>query len=270
MKPQRSYHKGARVLVANGSIMNIEHSPGAVTGKPILERSPKRGDSFKIKKSKRFDVSEPSYSRLESPEKTQGMVSSSHYDSNAAQRNSSYTNHRSYGPSVPGAVAQYTLMNYANNFNQLNSGSTFGAPTPAPLATRPPDNCNAEINHIFDDFEQFSFQTFPSYFNPRSATNMPHQEKVNKWIENVPTFVASGGDWQSNCYSVEFDVDWEEQEFDLANLDQHQNHDPTLTTFSFNTADEILHLQAKRLDTLVRKVYDLTPEIPLNYAGKRR
>ncbi|CEP64054.1 Pfs1p LALA0_S10e01200g [Lachancea lanzarotensis] len=268
MKPQRSYHKGARVLVANGSIMNIEQSSGTLAGKPILERSPKRGESFKIKKSKRFDASEPSYSRLESPDKTQGMLSSSHFDSNVAQRNSSYTNNRSYGQPAPGASAQYTLMNYANNFNQLNSGNTFGAPTPVSQATKPLDTCNTEMNHIFDDFEQFSFQTFPSYFNPRSATNMPHQEKVSKWIENVPTFVASSGHWQSDCYGVEFDLDWEEQEFDFATSDQHD--DPIMTKISFNTADEILHLQSKRLDTLVRKLYDLTPEIPLNLAGKRR
>ncbi|SCU99980.1 LAME_0G06766g1_1 [Lachancea meyersii CBS 8951] len=269
MKPQKSYHKGnTRVLAANGSIMNIEYSPSPVAGKLMLERSPKRGESFRIKKSKRFEANEPSCSRVESSDKTQGIISSSQFDSNAAQRNSAYTN-RGYVP-ASGAVVQYTLMNYSNGFGQLNSANAFvgkssDAANVSPLNARPQETSTNEMNHIFDDFEQFSFQTFPSYFNPRAATNMPHQEKVNKWIENVPTFIASGEHWRSDCYGVELEADWEEQEFDLA-LSQHQDHNP----FSFNTADEILHLQAKRLDSLVRKLYDLTPEIPLNFPAKRR
>ncbi|SCU86542.1 LANO_0C08350g1_1 [Lachancea nothofagi CBS 11611] len=257
MKAQKNYHKGARALVANGSIMNIEYSPNPSSGKPIYERTPKKRDSFKIKKTKRFDATEACSPHGESPEKHNGFVPSSQFDSNGAMRNSAYTN-RAYA-AANGSMAHYTLMSYSNSNNQLNSNVTFGNKPEGLTGPRLQEPADHDVNHIFDDFEQFSFQTFPSYFNPRTASNMPHQEKVNKWIENVPTFNVSGERWRSECYSVDLELDWEEQEFDYG-LAHHHDYMP----FSLATADEVLHLQAKRLDTLVRRIYELTPEIPLS------
>lgn len=81
---------------------------------------------------------------------------------------------------------------------------------------------------------------------------------MNKWIENVPTFNVSGDVWESECYSVDLDLDWEEKEFDCG-----ISNPSDVPSFSLATADEVLHLQAKRLDTLVRRNYELTVEVPL-------
>ncbi|SCU79620.1 LADA_0B01992g1_1 [Lachancea dasiensis] len=262
MMPQRNYHKSSRALVANGSIMNIEYSPNPSTGKAAYDRSPKKRDSFKIQKAKRLDVSD-THSPLitETSDVSQCFATNYQADGSAVLRSSVYMG-RGY-PAAGGTMAQYTLMNH--KANDSNDKSNNGLDRPSKMTSGLVNRARQEstdnrVDHRFTDFEQFGFQTFPSYFNPRAATNMPHQEKVNKWIENVPVINLGDGNWRSDCFNVDNELDWEEREFDLA---YHE-----CMSLSLTTADEVLHLQAKRLDTLVRRIYDLTPEVPLNATGK--
>lgn len=254
MKAQKSHQQSSRVLAANGSIANIERTGHFPSAKPVCERSPKRRESFKVTKSKRLEPGELYSPHADASDKTTGFMSSpvGNIPDSSAVRRVGYAN-RAYAPG-DSPFAQYALMNYCNSNSHLNT-SIYANPNISSLTGV--DHVEQDVNNIFDDFEHFSFQTFPSYFNPREASNMPHQEKVNKWIESVPTFNVSGELWESECYSVNTDLDWEEKEFDRG-LVCHES-----LPFSLATADEILHLQAKRLDTLVRRNYELTPEVPL-------
>lgn len=96
-------------------------------------------------------------------------------------------------------------------------------------------------------------QSFPSFFNPRTASNMPHKEKVNNWIENIPVFEVENGLWETECYDTNYSIDWEEHEFDCRSFNETNK-------ISFVTHDELLFLQAKKFETVVRKLYKLEGE----------
>ena len=90
---------------------------------------------------------------------------------------------------------------------------------------------------------------FPSYFNPRLAKNMPHNEKVERWMENLPIYFEESGQMaHTDCFSVTEDTEyWEENEFDDG-LEQ-----PIVLTNSV----EIVFLQQRRITTLIKKLYNM-------------
>lgn len=111
-----------------------------------------------------------------------------------------------------------------------------------------------------DGLKQSCFQggqSFPTFFNPRTASNMPHREKVNSWIENIPVYEIEEGLWESECYDMEYSMEWEEDEFESPDV-------YGTSTISYATNDEILFLQARKFETLVRKSYESENEIRLS------
>lgn len=161
---------------------------------------------------------------------------------------------------------QYTLMTYSSgpmvgslypNYNvsvpylpsrysYILQGKTNGSPGQATQPEKKPAST------------PYQNQSFPAFFNPRTASNMPHKEKVNNWIENIPIFEIESGQWKSNCYDSNYSMNWEENDFD----------DPAkINNISFITHDELLFLQGKKFESLVRKLYKSeleSREIPTN------
>lgn len=89
---------------------------------------------------------------------------------------------------------------------------------------------------------------FPSYFNPRQAKNMPHSEKVERWMENLPIyFEESEQVAHTECFSITDDSEfWEEDEFD-----NEYEHTTALTN-----SVEIIFLQQRRITALINKLYN--------------
>lgn len=96
--------------------------------------------------------------------------------------------------------------------------------------------------------------TFPPYFNPRAASNMPHGEKVQQWMEELPILWDNENYFKHDCYSVDLDTDWEEDEFDVPSS--------FVVPRNLFTTDEILQFQLKRVTTLVRKLYEFSSDLP--------
>lgn len=147
--------------------------------------------------------------------------------SSGAMASSLYPNYNVSVPYVPPRYSTYSMQSSVGPSGQLQAQDKKGQPT----AYQP--------------------QSFPSFFNPRTASNMPHKEKVNNWIENIPIFELENGIWKSECYDSNYSINWEETEFDDA---------VKADTISFVTHDELLYLQAKKFDSLVRKSYGLESE----------
>ena len=94
--------------------------------------------------------------------------------------------------------------------------------------------------------------SLPSYFNPRMSTNMSHKEKVNNWIDKIQIFEIQEDLWSNNCFNIDYSRDFEEVEFDE---DKKKQRDNDILNF-----EEILFLQSKKIDCLVRKMYDKEDE----------
>ncbi|CAR27840.1 ZYRO0D07810p [Zygosaccharomyces rouxii] len=167
---------------------------------------------------------------------------------------------KSYCQGRDSMLQQYTFMTYSSgpmlNSMYQNYNLTTTMPYPMhyssyPINMQPSHSANPNIN--LNMSKDQSSQTFPSFFNPRTAHNMPHMEKVNSWIENIPVFQIDEQNWKSECYDSSFAIDWEEEEFE----------DPLLAEsnkISFATHDELLFLQAKKFETAIRKLYRLENE----------
>lgn len=155
-------------------------------------------------------------------------------------------------------LQQYTLMTYSSGpmlgsmYQNYNLTATMPYPIhyssyPINMPTSHGANLNINMN------KEQSTQTFPSFFNPRTAHNMPHMEKVNNWIESIPIFEIDNENWKSECYDSNFPIDWEEEEFEDPLLAENNK-------ISFATHDELLFLQAKKFETAIRKLYKLENE----------
>lgn len=93
-----------------------------------------------------------------------------------------------------------------------------------------------------------AMSAFPPFFNPRQARNMPHNEKVERWMENLPIFFEeSEGIIHSDCFDTSSDSEfWEEDEFD------NDIERPIILT----SPVEILFLQQRRITSLIKKAYN--------------
>ncbi|QLG72988.1 hypothetical protein HG535_0E00720 [Zygotorulaspora mrakii] len=155
------------------------------------------------------------------------------------------------------AVQQYTLMTYSSGqmVNSLYPNYNVSVPffshySNYSIHNLPGINGNAlNFNKLDNSNHVLEGQSFPTFFNPRTATNMPHKEKVNSWIENIPVYEIEEGLWESECYDMEYSLNWEEDEFE--NPEFYRT-----STISYAMNDEVLFLQAKKFETLVRKLYE--------------
>lgn len=93
----------------------------------------------------------------------------------------------------------------------------------------------------------------PSFFDPRGTNDMEYKEKVNCWIDSIPIYEVQENIWSNECYSNEYSLNWEEIEFDRKS-DQFLSRDKTV---SLTNSDELLYLQSKKIDCLVRKIYNI-------------
>lgn len=143
--------------------------------------------------------------------------------SSGPMMSSLYPNYNVSVPYLPSRYSPYFLQNKVNG---------------SPVQVLPKEKNNQSTT--------YHGQSFPAFFNPRTASNMPHKEKVNNWIENIPIFEIEGGTWESNCYDSNYSMNWEENEFDDASK---------MSNISFITHDELLFLQGKKFESLVRKLY---------------
>ena len=89
---------------------------------------------------------------------------------------------------------------------------------------------------------------FPSYFNPRQARNMPHSEKVERWMENLPVFFEESTQLtHTDCFNAAEDSDfWEEDEFDNGMDD----------SIVLTNSVEIIFLQQRRITSLINRLYN--------------
>lgn len=152
-------------------------------------------------------------------------------------------------------LRQYSLMTYSSGpmvsslYPNYNVSIPYLPPRYSPYSMQSSVGPSAGQLQAPDKKGQsnaYQGQSFPSFFNPRTASNMPHKEKVNNWIENIPVFEVENGTWKSECYESDYSMNWEESEFDEAAKGD---------TISFVTHDELLYLQAKKFESLVRKFY---------------
>ncbi|KAH3674361.1 hypothetical protein WICPIJ_009578, partial [Wickerhamomyces pijperi] len=73
-----------------------------------------------------------------------------------------------------------------------------------------PNQMDFGVNQIYAVDLEKHLNIFPHTFDPRNAPNMPHREKVDKWIEQVPVYLLSTRNhysnviteqvWHSECY----------------------------------------------------------------------
>ncbi|QLQ77824.1 hypothetical protein HG537_0A00710 [Torulaspora globosa] len=155
---------------------------------------------------------------------------------------------KSYCQPNDSVFRQYTLMTYSSGAmpSSLYPNYNVSVPYVPPRYSTYSMQSSVGPSAGQDKPSAYQTQSFPSFFNPRTATNMPHKEKVNNWIENIPIFEIENGVWKSDCYDTNYSINWEETEFDDA---------VKAETISFVTNDELLYLQAKKFDSLVRKFY---------------
>ncbi|CCH59604.1 hypothetical protein TBLA_0B07880 [Henningerozyma blattae CBS 6284] len=109
---------------------------------------------------------------------------------------------------------------------------------------------NFHINDRYNDSTASNVFSIPNGFNPRLARNMAANEKVDKWINKIPIIISKRGDITPNCFEPSFSFNWEE--FDFDNETGENN---------FESIDDLLFLQNKKVDALVRKMYMRENEI---------
>ncbi|KAH3662206.1 hypothetical protein OGAPHI_005454 [Ogataea philodendri] len=132
--------------------------------------------------------------------------------------------------------------------------------TTSPSKQRPQDHSplSPPIQPIFilpneherDIMSYSEMQRFPSEFNPRQAANMPHKEKVDKWIVNVPAYPNQSKEtWYNECYPPVV-------ELSTAST-------PEESEVEFASRQDIIEFQSRLITFLVNKSYynDPTEEI---------
>ncbi|AQZ12222.1 PFS1 (YHR185C) [Zygosaccharomyces parabailii] len=166
---------------------------------------------------------------------------------------------KSYRQLADSMLQQYTLMTYSSGplLNSTYQNYSVTMPYQMHYSSYPLNASHGTNSNAHQDRNSQSAycqgQSFPSFFNPRTAQNMPHGEKVNNWIESIPVFEVDEESWKSECYDSNFPLDWEEEEFDAPLLAESNR-------ISFATHDELLFLQAKKFETAIRRLYRLEKE----------
>lgn len=90
----------------------------------------------------------------------------------------------------------------------------------------------------------YNLKRFPETFNPRKELNMPHKEKVEKWIVGVPAVPVNDNcdAWQNACYNPLIPTSDEYEESDCSDFD-------------FSGNDDIIEYQSRMITFLINKTY---------------
>ncbi|AAS53503.1 AFR132Cp [Eremothecium gossypii ATCC 10895] len=152
---------------------------------------------------------------------------------------------------------------YFPDLNYLSPWHSYsnGVGTPIPINSSMignPNLSNVPMTKTYDPYD-VPQSSFPAYFNPRAALNMPHREKVNQWIENVPIHIVHEEYLTHDCYSIDEYMNWEEDEFDMSLFQRGEK-----TQINMATVDELLQFQLKRITSMVLRLYEESPEVPLD------
>ncbi|CAB4256205.1 similar to hypothetical protein KAFR_0B01590 [Kazachstania africana CBS 2517] [Maudiozyma barnettii] len=118
---------------------------------------------------------------------------------------------------------------------------------------------NTSLNNVYvgaEDILTTNSGTFPNDFDPRGTKDMPAKEKVTHWIDNIPIYEVNDNIWNNDCYPNDYSLNWDETEFDKRN-NQFLTRDQTV---SLTNSDELIFLQSKKIDCLVRLVYSMEKE----------
>ncbi|QEU58631.1 Pfs1 [Kluyveromyces lactis] len=178
---------------------------------------------------------------------------------NSGNRNADVSFH-----SLPPEYEELQLQSQKQYQMQLQQHNYYSS---SPVRHQPPEQQNApqlppradNINTSMLVFNSSGFNNcsphssvpivtgFPSYFNPRQAKNMPHGEKVERWMENLPIYFEESEQMtHTDCFNISDDSEfWEEDEFD------NELDDGIALTNSV----EIIFLQQRRITALINKLY---------------
>ena len=142
----------------------------------------------------------------------------------------------------PRDISFLNQSHYATG-NHLPLGLYYQCPS-VPYPAYYPRNRQPQFAHVNTPSSLHSTNEC-CWFNPRTAVKMSHSEKVRNWIDQVPVFPVEDGFWGHSCYAYDYQSDCEEIEFDDVKCD----------SISLENYDEILFLQSRKIDCLVRKLY---------------
>lgn len=94
-----------------------------------------------------------------------------------------------------------------------------------------------DTNQLKDNEADFR-NGIPSSFNPRTASNMPTKEKVNKWMNTLPVHLIGGELSLLACYPA------------VATLSAHSD-----TNFDFGETQDILEFQSRKITQFATELY---------------
>ncbi|ODV59650.1 uncharacterized protein ASCRUDRAFT_76999 [Ascoidea rubescens DSM 1968] len=137
-----------------------------------------------------------------------------------------------------------------NDFINLNKVDNYGTNRNKRNNRNSRNSRNANDNKKKFFHYETEMNTFPESFKPRQASNMPHKEKVSKWILDVPIFPLGDTIWSNDCYPALID----DSSFSISDDNNF------VDDFPFNpSADDMLELQARRITYYTNKLYLMDP-----------
>ncbi|QLL30257.1 hypothetical protein HG536_0A00740 [Torulaspora globosa] len=259
--PQRRPNANTKLPTASSPRMNTESCPNSF----LVSNDAEERDVLRNRRNRRFESSpigetqqaekSTSAAALNGPKIQASSNTPEFYLKLKAAPQSSSERMKSYCQPNDSVFRQYTLMTYSSGAMASSLYPNYNVSVPYVQPRYSTYSLQSSVGPSAGQLQAqdkkahstaYQAQSFPSFFNPRTASNMPHKEKVNNWIENIPIFEVENGIWRSDCYDTNYSVNWEESEFDDA---------AKADTISFVTHDELLYLQAKKFDSLVRKSY---------------
>lgn len=104
---------------------------------------------------------------------------------------------------------------------------------------------------------------FPLGFNPRNSPNMPHREKVNRWINEVPVHFLTCRDgveiWHSDCYPAVIPITScsTTSGFMLDSPNYDSRSEEIMSNELFIDDEDVLEFQSRKITEYVRRLYHM-------------
>ncbi|KAH3680256.1 hypothetical protein WICMUC_000437 [Wickerhamomyces mucosus] len=147
-------------------------------------------------------------------------------------------------------LQELQLNNYLqNNVNDSTNNNT--------------NQYSSNLKYYFNDHHQRHYRhemdklsnttSFPPSFNPRDTPNMPHKEKVNKWLDNVPIYYADES-WFNDCYPAVNSLN-QDNEIDNDELIWNMNEMNELID-----KDDLIEFQSRIITRFAKDLYKLEDE----------
>lgn len=139
----------------------------------------------------------------------------------------------------------------------------YGIPKDENLISKQQPLCSPSVQdfnrNVGNSFKKAHSKGFPDSFNPRKELNMPHKEKVDKWIIQVPALPASdvGNSWENACYNPM-----------IPTSDECIDDDENCSDFDFSGDDDIIEYQSRMITFLINQSYFKDPENVRTKEGK--